>query len=386
MKIINDNKVDFKRCSRCGMSNTRPRIQFDKDGVCSSCRYWDEKEKVDWDSRWNELKKICKQYQNSDGWNCIVPCSGGKDSLSVAIRLRDELGMHPLTVTVAGCLDTNIGKTNYDNIVLQGFDNVYINPNKELYWKLCRYELERFGDIFKPYSDLMWSGTIKTAIQYKIPLMVFSENGELEYGGTTKYRGDYNIDAEFIRTTQTNLDINHWKDKVTNNEHLSMFQLPTQDELDNTNIKIIHLGSYMNWKPWENYQYAKQHGFVPLRNRSEGTYTDFASLDDQFDGFHYWFMYLKFGICRATSDACHEVREGRITREKAIELIQKHDGEYPWRYHDTMLECLNLSEEQYWDMARKWVNERYWKRIGDNKWQLKDKEVNKILEIPVETK
>jgi len=383
MKIVNDNEVEFRRCSRCGMSNTRPRIKLDENDVCGPCKYWIEKEKVDWQSQWNKLEKICEQYRTTDSWDCIVPCSGGKDSLSVATRLRDELGMHPLTVTVAGCRETPIGKKNYDNIILQGFDNVYINPSKETYWKLCRYELERFGDIFKPYSDLMWSGTIKTAIQYKIPLMVFAENGELEYGGTTEYQGDYNIDANFINTTQTNMDVNHWKSAVTENNILSMFQLPTQDELDSTNIKIIHLGSYMNWKPWDNYEYAKKYGFVSSDKRSEGTYTDFASLDDQYDGFHYWFMYLKFGICRATSDAAHEVREGRISREKAISLIQKYDGEYPWEHHDVMLKDLHLSEEEYWDIARKWVNERYWEKIGTDKWKLKDKEVNKILEIPV---
>ena len=74
---------------------------------------------------------------------------------------------------------------------------------------------------------------------------------------------------------------------------------------------------FYKWNPQENYYYCVDNtGFKPNNIRSEGTYTRFASLDDKLDGFHYYLMYIKFGIGRATSDAAHEVREGHITREE----------------------------------------------------------------------
>ena len=50
--------------------------------------------------------------------------------------------------------------------------------------------------------------------------------------------------------------------------------------------------------------------------RTEGTYSKYASLDDKLDGFHYYLMFIKFGIGRATSDSAHEVRDKKISREE----------------------------------------------------------------------
>ena len=72
-----------------------------------------------------------------------------------------------------------------------------------------------------------------------------------------------------------------------------------------------------------------KHFFKTNFKRSEGTYSKYSSLDDKFDGFHFYFMYLKFGIGRATSDACQEIRNGYISRDEAVKLVQKYDGEFP---------------------------------------------------------
>ena len=37
--------------------------------------------------------------------------------------------------------------------------------------------------------------------------------------------------------------------------------------------------------------------------------------------------YIKFGIGRATSDAAHEIRDGHITREEGVQLVEKFDHE-----------------------------------------------------------
>ena len=62
--------------------------------------------------------------------------------------------------------------------------------------------------------------------------------------------------------------------------------------------------------------------------RSEGTYTKFASLDDKTDGQNYFTMLIKFGHGRATNDACRDIRDGFITREEAVRLVNKYDDEF----------------------------------------------------------
>ena len=66
-----------------------------------------------------------------------------------------------------------------------------------------------------------------------------------------------------------------------------------------------------------------------LDGRSEGTYSKFSSLDDKIDGQHYYTMYIKFGQGRAMNDACRDIRDGFITRDEALLLMKKYDGEFP---------------------------------------------------------
>ena len=93
------NKVIF--CKRCTISNQRPRISFDEEGVCSACRFNDFKRKViDWEKRKEELGRLCDLHRSKDGsFDVIVPCSGGKDGSYVAHQLKYKYGMNPLCVT-----------------------------------------------------------------------------------------------------------------------------------------------------------------------------------------------------------------------------------------------------------------------------------------------
>ena len=79
---------------------------------------------------------------------------------------------------------------------------------------------------------------------------------------------------------------------------------------------------YEHWKPQDKFYYSVEHcGFQVNPERTEGTYSKYASLDDRFDGFHYYLGFIKFGIGRTTSDAAHEIRDGKHlanVREKIL--------------------------------------------------------------------
>ena len=63
-----------------------------------------------------------------------------------------------------------------------------------------------------------------------------------------------------------------------------------------------------------------------------GTYSKYSSIDDKIDCFHYYTMFIKFGIGRASFDASQEIRNGKITREEGINLVKKYDSEFPKKY------------------------------------------------------
>ena len=91
-------------------------------------------------------------------------------------------------------------------------------------------------------------------------------------------------------------------------------------------------GYYKFWDPQENFYYAQKHtGFSVNEERTEGTYSKYASLDDKLDS-SFYLAFIKFGIGRATSDSAHEIRDEKITREEGIALVKKYDDEFPDKY------------------------------------------------------
>lgn len=378
----------LKRCVKCGMANTRPRLEFDSDGVCGACRHWERKDKIDWENRKQELMKICDKFR-SDGtkYDCVIPVSGGKDSSYVAWKMKHEFNMHPLCVTFASNgPSTEIGLKNLNNFIKSGFDHILISPNEEIRREFVKRTTEGFGDPFLVFVYGQYAAPLRIAVNYDIPLVVYGEDGEAEYGGTRDYSNSATFDEKFMtKYLLTGQQLEKWTDGKIKIDDLRPYIIPTDKEMKNHNIYLTHYSYFDNWQPNKNYKLAREKcGFEPKEGRSEGTYTNFASLDDRVDGFHYWFMFLKFGFCRATSDAAHEVREGIISREEAIKLIQKYDGEFPWEYFDYYLDYINITEDEFWEIAKKYVNEDIWKPIGNNKWKLMDDEVDKILEIPME--
>lgn len=75
-------------------------IFFDDEGICQACRYAEMKaSSIDWKKRYAKLGELCDNYRSRDGsYDCIVPASGGKDSVLAADILKSKFGMHPLTV------------------------------------------------------------------------------------------------------------------------------------------------------------------------------------------------------------------------------------------------------------------------------------------------
>ena len=93
-------------------------------------------------------------------------------------------------------------------------------------------------------------------------------------------------------------------------------------------------------------------------------------IDDKFDGMHYFMKYIKFGFGRTTDDTSHEIREGHISRDEAIALIKKYDGEFPQKYFQEFLDYIEINEDEFWRIADSWRLEHIWERKGQKNWSL----------------
>ncbi len=366
---------EVKYCKKCTMSNQRPRITFDEEGVCSACRFNELKRKTDWNKREQELKELCDRFRSKDGsWDVIVPCSGGKDGGYVAHQLKYKYGMHPLTVTWSPLVPTEIGRKNLDAFIdVGGFDNILGRPNGTVNRKLTKLALEYLGDPFQPFIFGQYNFPLQMAVRYGISLIMYGENGEVEYGGDMKnaYRPTREI-TDSDRHYFSGMGPEVWTKYGLTEEDLLPYMAPKFEDIKKNNTEIHFFSYYKYWDPHENYRYCEENtGFLCNDERSEGTYSNHASLDDQLDGFHYYLSYIKFGIGRATSDASHEIRDGRISREEGIELIKKYDGEFPRKYYDVFLKYCDITEEQCREFIDSWRSDHIWKRT-EHGWELKN--------------
>ncbi|MBI5623419.1 MAG: N-acetyl sugar amidotransferase [Elusimicrobia bacterium] len=369
--------LEVSYCTKCVVSNQRPRIHFDEDGVCSACKFAEHKRRnIDWDRREAELKKLLDRHRSSDGsYDVVVPASGGKDSAFVAHQLKYKYGMHPLTVTWSPHLYTDIGWKNFQRFIhIGGFDNILGTPNGEVHRKLTRLAFEHLGDPFQAFIYGQKAFPMRMAMHYKVSLVMYGEDGEVEYGGDKNAadRSGHDASGDLIKHYFSGVGPLEWMKHGVRREDLHPYLPPAQKEAGAAKLEIRFFGYYKKWVPQENYYYAVENtGFIANPDgRSEGTYSKYASLDDRIDGFHYYLSYIKFGIGRATSDAAHEIRDGHISREEGVALVRRYDGEFPQKHFLEFLEYTSLTEKRFWEIVDGFRPPHLWEKSKTG-WRLK---------------
>lgn len=361
-------------CKKCTVSNQRPRINFDENGVCSACNFAEfKRNKIDWQQRDKELIELCDKHRKSDGsYDVIVPCSGGKDGGFVAHQLKYKYGMNPLTVTWAPLLATDIGRKNLDSFIRSGFDNVLGTPNGKVTRLMTQLAFQHLGDPFQPFIYGQTHFPLSMAVKHNVSLIMYGENGEVEYGGDMKnaFRPTRDIE-DHDKHYFSGLPPEFWIDHGISMTDLYPFMSPHYEDVLRNKTEIHFLGYYKSWDPQENFYYCVENtGFTPNTERSQGTFSKYASLDDRIDGFHYYLGFIKFGIGRATSDTAHEIRDGKINREEGAALVKKYDAEFPAKYYKDFLEYVNITEEQFEEVIDSWRSDHIWKK-ENGVWKLR---------------
>lgn len=366
---------EIKFCKKCTISNQRPRISFDEKGICSACNFSEQKKQFDWHAREKELLDLCDRHRKNDGaYDVIVPCSGGKDGGFVAHQLKYQYGMNPLCVTWAPLLPTDIGRRNLDNFInIGGFDHILGTPNGKIQRLMTKLAFMHLGDPFQPFIYGQTNFPLKMAVQHKVSLIMYGENGEVEYGGDMKnaYKPTREIE-DHDKHYFSNMPPEFWLNHGVSDKDITPYKAPQYDEIMSNKTEIHFFSYYKCWDPQENFYYCHEHnGFAPNTERSEGTYSKYASLDDKIDGFHYYLGFIKFGIGRTTSDAAHEIRDEKITREEGIALVKKYDGEFPRKYYRDFLDYIQVTEEQFTEVVDSWRSAHIWEK-KDDLWNLRN--------------
>lgn len=354
----------MKYCKVCLQPDTRPNTYFNKEGVCPACSYHKEIRNVDWEERFQILENLLEQYRRKPGqyFDCIIGVSGGKDSTRQALWARDKLGLRPLLV----CLSyppqqvTERGVENISNLIELGFDTLVVSPQPETWRQILREGFFKFTNWARATEQAIIGSAPHAAIRYKIPLILWGENPGLQLGDmNTLGRNGYDGNNLRLMNTVSGGNLQWLFDAGFTTQNLISFRYPTTQEFDVNNIQIVYLGWF--WKDWSlinNGMYSVANG-LQIRKESvteTGDLTSVSSLDEDWVTLNQMIKYYKFGFGRVTDHVNEAVREGLMSRDQGIRLVEEYDGSCAQPYIESFCDLIGISMDEFWIHVRASVN------------------------------
>ena len=363
MKIKNSSKEYFW-CSNCLNMSTRPRIVFDEDGKCNACAWSEKKKTLDWSERENELKDLFKKHSNKGPFDLIVPVSGGKDGGYVAYSCKHKYGLNPLCVTVNPPTRSEIGFRNLENFKKSGYPLIEINLPHKTHRLLNKRGFIDQGRPLYGWTTAIFTAVTRVAKNFGISLIMYGEDGEIEYGGSNDSINSGVFSPEFTKNVYLEKNYDETFSKLSEADKY-FWEFP---EDDNLNIEMAHWSYFEDWDPYRNYIVAKENcGLEEKKDQNTGTYTNFAQNDNFLYDLHTYLMYLKFGFGRATQDAGIDIRRGAMSRDQAIQLVRLYDNHLPDEYLSHYLDYYEMSEIEFKETIDKWANKDLF-MFENNQW------------------
>ena len=269
-------------CKNCVMPNTKPDLFLDEKGICNACRSFEKRKDVDWGSRYKELLEILDKYRKPSGahWDCIVPVSGGKDSTYQVVRML-QLGLNPLCVTSTTCDLSSLGRKNIQNIKDLGVDYIEVTPNPIIRAKLNRIGLTQVGDISWPEHVGIFTIPVRAAVQFNVPLIVWGENSQNEYGGPAAAASNNILNRRWLEEFGGLLGM-RVSDLVgqegIEEKHLIHYKYPSDEELARVGVTGLFLGHYIPWDGFSNSLIAQANGVRTYETVVEGRMANYENL------------------------------------------------------------------------------------------------------------
>ena len=345
----------MKKCLKCLLPETYETIEFDENGICNICNSIDLKKKIDWEKRYKDLEEITNKYKGKFDYDCIIPFSGGKDSVFQLYFAIENLKLKPLVIRFNHGFYRPKTLENTNNVLKKlGADFIDFTPN----WKIVK---EVMLESFNRKTDFCWhchcgifSYPVRMAIKLNIPLIIWGEP-QAEMTAYFTYE-EFEEENEHTFNMFRNLGITAEDMHLMLSERglkfdkrdLLPYTFPTLKEMNNVKINPIYLGNYINW----NYQ--KQVEIIrkeldwqgdELEGVPQEANKSFSKIECFMQGSRDYIKYLKRGYTRISQNMSDELRKGNISTDEAKKMIEL-EGQKPESLK-ILLEYLNISEEEF---------------------------------------
>ncbi len=363
-------------CKRCVYPIIAVNLEINDDGICSSCKTFDEFNKlteVDWGNRKKKFEKIINEIRKKkSNYQCLIPVSGGKDSYYQAHVIAKEYNLKPLLVTYHGNNFLPEGDYNRDRM-RQVFDADHIvwGPSIQVLKKLNRLGFEKLGDMNWQNHCGIFTSPISIAVRFNIEHIFW---GEIAWDISGMYGPDDFVEFSARVRHEHGLRGYEWFDFIkTKKEKLRDIDMiwakyPSDEEILKSNVKGYYIGNFFKWNPNQHVKLVTdKYGWKKKETPYQRTYRQFSNLDDKYEsGVHDLLKFIKFGYGRASDHASKDIRDGYMTREEGIEKVKKYDHVisddlYEW------LEYVERDEKYFWKIADTFRDPRVWK-IKNKEW------------------
>ena len=374
----------MKYCTKCvSVDVSASPLSFDNEGVCTGCKVAFEKNNIDWDSRKEKLKKLVQEYKSDSDYDILIPVSGGKDSYYQTHFAIHELGLKPLLVTYHGNRYLEEGEYNLNRMrEVFDCDHIIFRPSTSVLIKLNRLAFKLHGDMNWHNHAGIETFPLKTAVNFKVPLVMWGEHGGLDLSGmfslkdvveyTKKYRLEHALHGyDWYDWTDEGVEKHgrpDLKEGLTDKD-LQWAKHPTDEEIISSGMRGIYLGNFVSWDANYHVKLVKElYNWQESKNEFERTYRRFSNLDDMHEnGIHDYLKFIKFGYGRGTDHACKDIRSGRMTREEGIEMVKKYDHVKPKKDLTNWLNYVDMDEKEFDIIADTFRDKRVWS-VENNEW------------------
>lgn len=344
---------NLRYCIRCCMPETQEGLKFDELGICQACQSSEQKIHINWVEREFELRKLLDRAKANAGnnYDCIVPISGGKDSVYQLHVLVKVYGMKPLAVTFSHNWYSETGWYNLQN-ALQEFnvDHIMFTPNRDLVNRIANRSLGAIGDACWHCHSGVGAFPLQAAVKFNIPLLIWGES-IAESSGRASYKDPvHKFDREYFIKVSAKRQPKEMVCETLSERDLYPFNVPTIEEIERVGVYGIHLGDYLFWDEERQTEFIRQE-YGWKETEMEGAYKGYKSAECIMAGVHDFTCYLKRGYGRSTFQACLDVRNGLMTREEGFKVARQIDSERPGAL-DYYLKITNLTEAQFFETMK----------------------------------
>lgn len=364
----------MKYCNRCILPNTRPGLSIDYEGICSACRNYESRVEIDWELREKQFDSVVSlAKKRTGGYDCLIPVSGGKDSTWQTVKCLEK-GLNPLCVTWKTPARTKVGQENLDNLISLGVDHIDYQISPKVEKKFMFHAFQKFGSTAIPMHMALFNIPLNIALKFEIPLVIWGENSAFEYGGIGEEKTGFKLDSSWLKkygvTHGTTAE--DWVGAELSRSELTPYFGPNPDDLENSGTLAVFLGYYFAWDVNMTHEVAKSHGFSSTRDGSKKTgIYDFADIDDDFISIHHFLKWYKFGITRSFDNLSLEIRNGRLTREEALHVLQEIGDDTPHSDIEKFCKFVGITESKFFEICEKFRNRDIWTH-NSLSWKIND--------------